>query len=323
MRAIVVAILVAVCLAAQFRTTSTLVLAPATITDASGKFIDGLQPEDLILYDNNVPQPIQVEEAFNPLSLIVAIQTSTNSGANLDKLGDSGILFTHLVAGDRGHTALLGFSDDTSLIADFTTSPERLTNQLRNLHTEGNRSITLDAVMEALNRLSKRPPVHRRVLLVIGESRDRSSKTRLDTVAQAAQRQNVLIYWLAYSPFLSDFTTRQKTVHSPDPSKDGEPVPRDVAPGSLLSVFTELGHATKADAAAELCRVTGGRVIHYVKKDSLEAAIQAIGAEIHRQYLVTFQPPTSKPGQYHTIRIAVKGRPELTARTRAGYWSVQ
>src|SRR5215467_14778422 len=236
MRAVVVAILVAVCLAAQFRTTSTLVLAPATITDASGKFIDGLQPEDLILYDNNVPQPIQVEEAFNPLSLIVAIQTSTNSGANLDKLGDSGILFTHLVAGDRGHTALLGFSDDTSLIADFTTSPERLTNQLRNLHTQGNRSITLDAVMEALNRLSKRPPVHRRVLLVIGESRDRSSKTRLDTVAQAAQRQNVLIYWLAYSPFLSDFTARQKTVHSPDPSKDGEPVPRDVAPGSLLSV---------------------------------------------------------------------------------------
>src|SRR5215469_4262235 len=150
MRAVVVAILVAVCLAAQFRTTSSLVLAPTTITDASGKFIDGLQPEDLILYDNNVPQPIQVEEAFNPLSLVVAIQTSANSSPNLDKLGSSGILFTHLVAGDRGQTALLTFDDTTHLAADFTSNPDRLAAALRRLHTQGNGSISLDAVMEAL-----------------------------------------------------------------------------------------------------------------------------------------------------------------------------
>jgi len=69
--------------------------------------------------------------------------------------------------------------------------------------------------------------------------------------------------------------------------------------------------------------VTGGRVLHYLKKDSIEEAIQAVGAEIHRQYLVSFQPQPAPAGQYHTIRIAVKGRPELTARTRAGYWTVQ
>src|SRR5438045_3767332 len=124
----VIAIQLSICLtvSAQFRTTSTLVLAPTTVTTATGKFVDGLQAEDLILYDNNVPQPIQVEEAFNPLSLMVAIQTSANSSANIDKLGDSGILFTHLVAGDRGQTAILAFSDTTHLLADFTTNPDRL-----------------------------------------------------------------------------------------------------------------------------------------------------------------------------------------------------
>src|SRR3954468_12423430 len=139
-----------VTLFAQFRSTSTLVIAPTTITDPAGKYIDGLQPEHLILYDNNVPQPIQVEEAFNPLSLIVAIQTSANSAANLDKLGDSGILFTHLVAGDRGQTSIVAFSDTTHVLADFTSSPDRLAAQLRHLHPQGNDAITLEAVMEAL-----------------------------------------------------------------------------------------------------------------------------------------------------------------------------
>jgi VWFA-related protein len=215
------------------------------------------------------------------------------------------------------------FDDDTRVISDFTSNPDRLARQLRAIHPRGDKSIMLEAVMEALNKLSKRPPGNRRVLLVIGEAKDRSSKISLESVVQAAQRQNVLIYWLAYSPFLGDFTARQKTVHSLDPKEDGTPIPRDVAPGNLLSVFSELGHVTKSDAAAELTRVTGGRVIHYVKKDSLEQAIQDIGAEIHRQYLVSFTPPPGPAGQYHGIKISVKGRPELAARTRAGYWTVQ
>jgi VWFA-related protein len=308
---------------AQFRATSTLVLAPTTVTDASGKYIDGLRAQDLILWDNNVPQTIQVEEAFNPLSLVVAIQTSANSSANLEKLGDTGILLTHLVAGDRGHTSLMGFADDTRVLADFTANPDRLARELRSLRVRGNGAAALDAVMEALSVLNKRPAVHRRILLVIAEARDRSSKLPLEAVSQAAQRQNVLIYWLTYSPFLSEFTARQKTVKSLDPKVDGTPVPRDMAPGSLLSVFSELGRQAKPDTAAELTRVTGGRVIRYLKKDSLEDAIQAIGAEIHRQYLVSFVPPAGNAGQYHAIRIGVKDRPELIARTRAGYWTVQ
>src|SRR5258708_9342868 len=142
---------------AQFRTTSTLVLAPTTVTDATGKYIDGLQPSDLILYDNNVPRPIQVEEAFNPLSLVVAIQASANSSANLDKLGDSGILFTHVVAGDRGQTSLLTFADDSHALTHFTANPDRLSQNLRNLRVRGNGAALLDTGMEGLTTLSNRP----------------------------------------------------------------------------------------------------------------------------------------------------------------------
>ena len=323
MRAAALFLFAAVAAHAQFKTTSTLVLAPTTVTTLEGKFVDGLQAPDLVLYDNNVPQPIQVEEAFNPLSLIVALENSANSAAVLDKLGDLGVLFTHVVAGYHGETALFTFSDEVRLVRDFTTDPDRLRSSLRGLRVRGTGAATLDAVQEALRQFTRRPSENRRVLLMIAEKHDRSSKLKLAAILQAAQRQNVLIYWLTYSPFLTAFTARPKTVHSLDPKKDGEPILRDPAPGSLLSVIPELKHDLQGDCAEELTRVTGGRVLNFLRKDSLEEAVQAIGGEVHRQYIVSFQPSKGEPGQYHAIRIEVKNRPELLVRTRAGYWAAQ
>jgi VWFA-related protein len=242
--------------------------------------------------------------------LIVAIQASANASANLTKLGDTGNLLTQLVAGDRGQTSLVSFADDLRVLSDFTASSDRLSLHLRNLHVRGQGSAALDTIMEAMTMLTRRASAHRRVLLVIGETRDRSSKLALDMVAQEAQRQNVLIYWMAYSPFLSELTAG--TANQQAPSR-----------GNLLNVFGEARQRAKADAASELTRVTGGRVVHYLTKHSLEDALQAIGAEIHRQYLVSFHPPGGSAGEYHAIRIEVKGRPELAVRSRAGYWSVQ
>ena len=311
------------CARAQFKATSTLVLAPTTVTTVEGKYVDGLRARDLILYDNGVPQPIQVEEAFNPLSLIVALQTSANSSAVLDKLGDLGVLLTHLVAGERGETAIVSFSDETRLLRDFTTDSDKLAATLRHVGVQGNGSVALDTIQEAMRMFTRRPSENRRVLLVIGEKHDRSSHLKLAEILQAAQRQNVLIYWVTYSPFLTAFTARQKTVKSLDPKKDGEPIPRDVAPGSLLSAFTEIGHALQSDAADELTRATGGRTLNFLRKDTLEQAVLAIGGEVHRQYIVSFQPRKGEPGLYHAIQVAVKDRPELVVRTRAGYWAAQ
>jgi len=145
-------------------------------------------------------------------------------------------------------------------------------------------------------------------------------------VLREAQQQNVLIYWLSYSPFLEPFTAQQKHVksqdHTKDPRKDGEPLPPDMAPGNLLSVFTELAQQGKPDNSVQLTRATGGRALRFLRQEALEAAIQAIASEVHRQYIVSFTPPAGKAGEYHVIRIEVKGHPEWTARTRAGYWAM-
>src|SRR5712692_2389405 len=135
---------------AQFKSTVPLVVAPTTVTDAKGRYVDGLRPEDLILYDNNVPQAIQMDWTTYPIDLVVAVQTSANSGAVIDKLGGSGILFTQLLAADAGETAVISFSDQVKVHQQFTSNQDAVIHALRMLRKEGADAHMLDALREAL-----------------------------------------------------------------------------------------------------------------------------------------------------------------------------
>ncbi|HEX5227777.1 MAG TPA: VWA domain-containing protein, partial [Bryobacteraceae bacterium] len=196
---------------AQFRSTVPLVVAPTTITDSKGNFVDGLTTADLVLYDNNVPQKIQMDWTAYPIDLVVAVQTSSNSGAILDKLGGSGILFSQLLAADAGESAVISFSDDVKVHQDFTADPDRVSHALRMLRKEGDNAHMLDALHQAIEMLEHRPPSRRRIILMIAERRDRASVTKLPEVMADVERLNAAIYWLTYSPFLEPFTVKPKT----------------------------------------------------------------------------------------------------------------
>src|SRR5579863_4690721 len=108
----------------QFESTVPLVIAPASVTESKGHYVDGLTAQDLILYDNNVPQKIQMDWMAYPISLVVAVQTNDNSGAVIDKLGRIGILLTDLLAANEGETALISFSDEVRVRQDFTNNAD-------------------------------------------------------------------------------------------------------------------------------------------------------------------------------------------------------
>jgi hypothetical protein len=64
---------------AQFKSTVPLVVAPTTVTDSKGRYVDGLTLQDLILYDNNVPQALQMDWMTYPIDLAqVRHETSQN-----------------------------------------------------------------------------------------------------------------------------------------------------------------------------------------------------------------------------------------------------
>jgi VWFA-related protein len=333
----VAAILVLACTCqAQFKSTVPLVVAPTVVTDSKGRYVDGLTAEDLVLYDNSVPQAIQMDWIVYPIDLVVAVQTSANSGAVIDKLGNAGILLTQLLAADAGRTAMISFSDEVKVHQEFTGDPDRIIHALRMLRKEGDEAGMLDAMRQALLMLERRPPGRRRIILMIAEKRDRSSKTSLSEVMERVQRLNVEVYWLTYSPFLEPFTVRPKTAEDlkPEaerikvqkcglcPKPDKTPVPPDLGPGGPFYALGELIRLHQPDLSSLFTRTTGGRTLNFLKKNALEQAIQLVGEEVHRQYILSFEPKGGEPGEYHAIRVAVKNRPDLQAKAREGYWAL-
>jgi VWFA-related protein len=322
---------------AQFKSTATLVVAPTTVTDSKGRYVDGLTPEDLTLYDNNVSQAIQMDWMMYPISLVVVVETSSNSGAVIDKLGGSGILFTQLLAADAGETAVISFSGPVRVHQDFTGDPEFVIHALRMLRMEGGTARTLDAMHQALVMLEGRPAGRRRIILMIAEKRDRDSAAKLPEVMELVQRLNATVYWLSYSPFLEPYTVKPKTAEDlkPEakrikikqcamcPPPDTTPVPPDLGPGSLLYGIGELFHMNQPDLSHLFPATTGGRTLGFLKKHALEQAIQLVGEEVHRQYILSFEPKGGEPGKFHAIRVAVKLRPDLHVKTREGYWALQ
>jgi VWFA-related protein len=270
-----------------------------------------------------VPRPIQLDWSAYPISLVIAVETSVKSEAVLDKLGGSGILFSQLLAADQGETAMISFSDETRVHLAFTADPDSVTASLRKLHVEGGGDCALDGIMAALKLLAGRKPGRRRVIFVIAEKRDRSSKNELPEVMREIQRQNAAIYWLTYSPLLAPLTAHAKTLKSDDPKINGTLDPDSIKPLDLVGGLSRLLHMDQPDLSSLFATATGAHTMNFLQKSALEDEIQAIGEEVHQQYIVSFQPPPGEPGIFHTIRVEVKDRPGLTAKTRAGYWSVQ
>jgi hypothetical protein len=66
-------------LSAQFKSAVPPVIAPTSVTDAKRRLVDGLTGSQLMLYDNNVRQTIQVESVIDPVLLVDLIEASSSS----------------------------------------------------------------------------------------------------------------------------------------------------------------------------------------------------------------------------------------------------
>jgi VWFA-related protein len=305
---------------AQFHASSRLVLVPVQVTDAAGKTIEGLSESDFELYDQGVMRKFRLEADNAPLAVVVAVQTSTVAGPALAKVQKVGSLLQPLVAGERGRVAVLSYSDHVTVRQDFTADGAKIADVFRTFETDGSGGAMHDAVLQAVEMLEKLPADRRRVLILIGEGKDRSSKAKLELAVSKAQAANVTIYPAGFSAYATAFTSRgdERFAGSGKRVYDG----RDGM--NLLAVFREIARSGTQNSHEALAKYTGGMRVSFVKLKGLEQAVQKIGSDLHTQYLLSFQPMLSAEAQaavYQELRVRVRGAPSGTQiRHRPGYW---
>jgi VWFA-related protein len=310
------AVLTAVALLAQeptIRTNTSLVLVPVTVTDSKGKYIDGLQPDDFILRDDGVDvrqfEMDTSDTVLAPLALVIAIQSSGISQPALEKIHRVGGMIQPLVSGEKGETAVLAYDVELRVLQDFTRDSDKINGAFESVEgrTIKNGKL-LEAVAKGVEMLKTRPENYRRVMLVLGESRDRGSKIKLDKAVEAAQRAGVAVYPITYSAQATAWTAKPQ---------DNPSLPIGPDYGGAIVELARLG---TTNAAEVLARSTGGRHLSFARLQGLEEAIARLGEELHSQYLLSFVPAASKNKGFHVVLVGVKGHPNAITRTRPGYW---
>jgi VWFA-related protein len=295
------------------KTTVPLVVMPVSVTDRKGHFVYGLSSSDFTFLDNGISRSVRVDDPDSvtaPLDLAVLIQTSDISQSALLKIKKVGTMIQNAVVGANGVAAVVTFSDQVKIAQEFTNSADDIANTFRGLQPVDTRNgRMLDAVAKGLDMLANRTKATRPVILIIGESKDRGSETKIQDLVPAIQRSGVTIYSLGYSTYLTPFTT-----------KASEYSPPAGGSGWILDSITEAVHATKQDTCKILTAATGGQVLRFETQSKLENDLIRLGSRIHSQYIVSFAPAEQSEAGFHKIAIQVHGRPELRVEARPGYW---
>jgi VWFA-related protein len=312
------------------------IIAPVLVTDHSGRIVDGLEPHQFRLFDNNKEQNIHVDVAFEPLSVVLCLEASSRVEGIMSQLKHLGTLMP-LIVGDHGEAAVLAFDSRLRVMQDFTTDADKIKAAIDKVNAGNSSSRMIDAVDRAVFMLRNRPKDNRKIVLLVSETRDQASEGRVRESLIDAQLSNVIVYTVDISQVAVRLTERP-TGGRPDPidvtarpGVMGNPsTPTNAATGygvqnqaQFVPLLTEIYKQTKGifvDNPSEVfTKGTGGAQFPFVKQRALEEAIQRISQELRSQYLITYNPNNKEEPGFHAISVVVDDGRYVT-KTRPGYW---
>jgi VWFA-related protein len=323
-----------------FIVTTERVVVPVTVFDREGGFINGIAPEQFRLYDNGKEQNIQVDVSYEPISMVIAIESSSHVEAILPQVQKIGNLITPLVIGDQGEAAVVAFDSRVRTLQDFTSNPDLITQAVKKVAPGSNNNRIVDAAVESARMLSHRPQNRRRIILMISETRDLGSESRAREALIDLQLGNIAFYAVDMSRFVTTLTAPPE-----EPRPFSQPPTAYTLPGGVPSTPTTVaqtfgGNGGRAEFMPLMVEIlkdvkyifkdnpvelftkgTGGSEFGYVKQRGLEEAIAKIGDELHSQYIITYSPNNKLEGGFHQILVEVERRPDVKkVLTRPGYW---
>jgi Ca-activated chloride channel homolog len=177
---------------AQFSSGVQLIEVYATVTDANGELVTGLQQSDFQVFENDRPQEISAFAAGEfPLTVALGVDRSFSMAGEplrLAKLASQTFL-KQLRPGDRSMVVAIG--NNAEVIAPLSTDHAAQAQAVAALDAWSTTSL-YDAVIVALDRLE--PEKGRQALIVFSDGADRYSEATSGQVLARARRSQALVY---------------------------------------------------------------------------------------------------------------------------------
>jgi VWFA-related protein len=324
----------------KFTVRSNLVFLPTRVQDKKGNTIYGLTPEQFLVEDNGVRQAVTVDEdpESSGLSLVVLVQCSRSAEDEMKKLKGLGVLIEAITGGAPHEVAVIAYGAEPYILGDFSRRSVDTQIALTKLRDCSSRfAATIDNVDFAIHMLNRSRNHYRRAILLISETRDHGSKSKLEDVVVELGTTDTVIYSVAFSPARNAVVEDLK--HSADDYKTAPPKPEPPKPPPLENdkpgmTSTEkppkmnwppelvlLVNALKGNAASEIAALSGGEYLSFTTQKNFDADLQRIANQIHNYYLLSFKPPSDAALKLHTLRVRVPDYPSAVIQTRKSYWS--
>lgn len=308
---------------------SNLVFLPTRIQTKHGDTIHGLRPEQFIVEDNGVRQPIKIEDdpdSSPGLSLAVLVQCSRSASTEFNKLKGLPAMIEAIV-GDAPHeVAVITYGTISRVQRDFSSDSEvSVRLALARLKAcDDNNAASIDAVYHAINMLQQRQNRYRRAILLIGETRDHGSRSKLQQVVAELGISDTMIYTVAFSPTRDEFINGMRYGDHPPPPPTLEMEPSITEPTPLFALppqITPIINALRRNTASELASLSGGEYINFATQRGFDNGLQRIANQIHNYYLLSFQPPSTQTPGLHSLQVRVPEYPDAVIQNRRSYWS--
>ncbi len=276
----------------KLRVDTTLVQIPVAVTDASNRFVLGLQKEDFHLLEDGVEQNVvhfSGEDA--PLSVGLAFDESGSMDYKLRTSRAALAQFLKTMNADD-EAFLVEFSDTAKLSVGFTSHTEEIQDALKKVQPGG-----LTAMLDAINLAlieTKKAKNPRKAIVIISDGGDNNSKYTSAQIESLVREADVQVYAMGV------FEPGLPAVLSPE----------EVSGPRLLS---------------EIATQTGGRAFSAALTSDLPSVASRIAVELRNQYVLGYYPKNqARDGKYRKVEVKLsqpRGVSPLKAHWRLGYYA--
>jgi Ca-activated chloride channel family protein len=267
------------------RVSSSLVAVPATVVDSRGVAVTNLKLEDFELRIDGQPNTIsEMSRADTPVRMAMLFDNSGSLTESRDFEKRAAVKFFRNVLRPVDQAAVFSVSTEVVLAEPLTNDSRRLELTIDAFGKPEGATSLFDGIIQAGAYLHPYPG--RRVIVIVSDGVDTTSRADFDTTMQKALADDCQIYVVQTGLYEN---------------------------ANLRALAAER-------RMQEFSAQTGGAVYTPKSADDLDDAFAQIAADLAQQYILSYYPAEDKrDGKYHLIAVKVKTKPTTRVRARKGF----